>query len=170
MSDELAALVCDLRWAEAKTRQFGSAVGVEADLALVDAPTALATPTATALAQALRHAAHLLGPIDPPDALGATLSGRLHGVPGLEAVLGRYRSTLPRPRLEPAWPLPDLTPPSATVGHAGSVTSCAFSPQNIRPGCSTDSSNPIITVTFRASSALPSPIVITRSRVQKISA
>ncbi|HSV65669.1 MAG TPA: DUF4062 domain-containing protein [Mycobacteriales bacterium] len=125
MRDELVALVCDLRWVEAKTRQFGSAVGVEADLALVD------TPTAVTLGGALRRAAHLFGPIDPPDALGATLASRLHGVPGLQAVLDAYRATLPRPRLEPIWPLPDQPDParlSATVGHTGSGIGCAFSP------------------------------------------
>jgi WD40 repeat protein len=124
-SAELAALVCDLRWVEAKTREIGSTVGVQADLALVD------IPTAAALGRALRPAAHLLTPIDPPDALGATLASRLHGLPALDAVLARYRATLPRPRLEPAWPLPDQPDPTlsfAAVGHAGSVTSCAFSP------------------------------------------
>jgi WD40 repeat protein len=124
-TDELAALVCDLRWAEAKTCRSGSAVGVEADLALVD------TPTAATLGHVLRGAAHLLGPIDPSEALGATLASRVHGVPGLDAVLGRYRAALPRPLLEPAWPLPDqadLAQPSVAVGHTGSVTSCAFSP------------------------------------------
>jgi WD domain, G-beta repeat len=110
---------------EAKTRHFGSVGGAEADLTLVT------TPTARALARALRGAAPLLGPIDPPDTLGATLSSRLRGIPGLEPLLDRYRATLPRPRLEPAWPLPDqpdLDRPSATSGHTGSVTSCAFSP------------------------------------------
>jgi WD40 repeat protein len=122
---ELDALVCDLRWVEAKTRRFGSAVGVEADLALVP------TTTAATLGQTLRHNAHLFGPISPPEALGATLASRLHGVPGLEPLLGHYRTTLPRPRLEPAWPLPDQTQPdqpSAAVGHTGSGTGCAFSP------------------------------------------
>jgi WD40 repeat protein len=123
--DDLAGLVCDLRWVEAKTRRFGSVVAVEADLELVD------TPTATVLRRALRQAAPLLGPIDPPAALGATLASRLHGTPGLEATLDRYRVTLPRPRLEPAWPLPDQpdpTPSSVPGGHTGGVTSCAFSP------------------------------------------
>jgi WD40 repeat protein len=124
-SEELAALVCDLRWVEAKTRRFGSAVGAEADLALVP------TTTAVALGRTLRHNAHLLGPISPPEALGATLASRLHGVPEVERLLDSYRATLPRPRLEPAWPLPDQTQPgqpSAAVGHTGSGTGCAFSP------------------------------------------
>jgi hypothetical protein len=122
--DELARLVCDLRWVEAKTRRFGSVVTVEADLQLVDGPTAVA------LRRALRQIAPLLGPIDPPAALGATLASWLQGVPELKATLERYRATLARPRLEPAWPLPDLPDPNQThrAGHTGAVTSCAFSP------------------------------------------
>jgi WD40 repeat protein len=126
-TDDLAALVCDLRWAEAKTRRSGSAVGVQADLHLAN------TPAAAALEDVLRRSAHLLGPIDPPAALGATLASRLHGVPGLEDILDRYRSTLPRPRLEPAWPLPDRhdSTQAAPTGHTGSVTDCAFSPDGV---------------------------------------
>ena len=122
---ELTTLLSDLRWVEAKTGRIGSPVAVEADLELVD------TPTANILRQQLRQAAPLLGPIDPPTALGATLASRLNGVAGLEIMLDHYRATLPRPRLEPAWPLPDQ-PPDPTQpqppGHTGGVTSCAFSP------------------------------------------
>jgi len=124
-SGELDSLVCDLRWAEAKTRRFGSAVGVEADLALAG------TPATRILAGALRRAAHLLGPIDPPAALAATLASRLHGVAGLQEILQRYRATQPRPWLEPAWPPPDSADPlrlPVPPGHTGGVTSCAFSP------------------------------------------
>jgi WD40 repeat protein len=123
--DELASLVSDLRWVEAKTQRLGSVVSAEADLELVD------TPNAVALRQGLRQIAPLLGPIDPPAALGATLASRLHGMPELKATLDRYRATLARPRLEPAWSLPDqpdLTRPSNPAGHSGGVTSCAFSP------------------------------------------
>ncbi len=122
---ELTGLVCDLRWVEAKTRRFGSVVAVEADLQLVD------TPTATALRQALRRAAPLLGPIEPPAALGATLASRLQAVPGLHALVNGYRAALPRPLLEPVWPLPDQPDsdqPAVASGHAGMVTGCAFSP------------------------------------------
>ncbi|RZB13548.1 hypothetical protein StrepF001_43530 [Streptomyces sp. F001] len=122
--EELAALVTDLRWVEAKTRRLGSVVGVVADLELSD------TPTARVLRRVLQHAAHLLGPIEPPEALGATLASRLHGVPGLSELLHRYRQSLSRPRLEPTWPLPDQPDPAQPhpTGHKGGVTSCAFSP------------------------------------------
>jgi len=125
-ADDLADLVCDLRWVEAKTRRLGSAVGVEADLAQSDAPLA------TTLTDQLRHSAHLLGPIEPPEALGATLASRMQGRPELSEVLERYRATLPTPRLEPAWPPPDLPDPAQpsrpAAGHVGGVYSCAFSP------------------------------------------
>jgi WD40 repeat protein len=124
--DELASLVGDLRWVEAKTRRFGSVVTVEADLELVD------TPTAAGLRRVLRQVAPLLGPIDPPAALGATLASRLHGVPELQATLDRYRATLSRPRLEPAWPLPDRPDPTRLPqsDHTGGVNSCAFTPDS----------------------------------------
>ncbi|MDQ3765169.1 MAG: hypothetical protein M3460_27865 [Actinomycetota bacterium] len=122
--DELATLVCDLRWVEAKTRRLGSVVGAIADLALVH------TPTADGLRWVLEQDAPLLTPVDPPETLGATLASRLHNVPELAPVLHRYRPTLPRPRLEPAWPLPDR--PDATqprpAAHTDAITSCAFSP------------------------------------------
>jgi hypothetical protein len=65
-TDELTALLTDLRWVEAKTRRFGSVVPVNADLELVD------TPTISTLRSALRLAAPLLGPIDPAAARRGT--------------------------------------------------------------------------------------------------
>jgi hypothetical protein len=125
MGEEVAGLACDLRWVEAKTARFSSAVGAVADLDLAG------TPTANLLRRVLAQAAPLLGPADPPTVLGATLASRLHGIPDLASVLDRYRAALPRPRLEPAWPLPDRydpTRPAAGTGHTGGVLSCAFSP------------------------------------------
>jgi NB-ARC domain/WD domain, G-beta repeat/APAF-1 helical domain len=133
--DALADLVCDLRWVEAKTRRYGSVVAVEADLELVD------TPTAATLRQVLGHAAPLLGPIDPPAALGATLATRVHGIPALQAALDDYRARLPRPRLEPAWPLPDqpdLAQAATPTGHTGAITSCIFSPDGTVLATSSD--------------------------------
>lgn len=105
----------------------------------------------------VEHDAPLLNPIDPPEAFGATLASRLHNIPGLESVLDRYRPTLPRPRLEPAWPLPDrpetTQPRHATssedgtirlwqvingtqhdvlADHPHGVRGCAFSPDGTR--------------------------------------
>jgi WD40 repeat protein len=120
-ADEVAALLTDLRWAAAKTARFGSVVPVDADLELVD------TPTVRVLRRALAQAAHVLGPIDPPTALGATLASQLHGVAGLETVTDRYRATLPRPLLEPGWPAAGPADRGGN-GHTGPVTSCAFAP------------------------------------------
>jgi WD40 repeat protein len=135
-TDELAQLVCDLRWVEAKSDRFGSSVKAEADLALVD------TASSHLLRQALERTAYLLTRVDPPSALGATLASRLDGVPGLEGLLAEYQNQLPRPRLANRWPLPDrpqVAPGSATAdsvaggpgsgeGHTGGVYDCAFSP------------------------------------------
>ncbi|MEU3454694.1 NB-ARC domain-containing protein [Micromonospora sp. NPDC006766] len=120
---ELASTVTDLRWVAAKIRRFGSVVAVKADLDLTD------TPLARLLGQHLARAAALLGPIDPPAALDATLASRLHGIDGLRELLEPYRARLARPRLEPAWPLPDMAEDqTAATGHSGGVTGCVFSP------------------------------------------
>lgn len=87
----LEELVCDLRWVEAKTRLFGSVVPVESDLERVHGPTV------TALRRALRQAAPLLGPIDPPEALGAILASRLQHVPELAATIPSFRNPVDRP-------------------------------------------------------------------------
>lgn len=96
-------------------------MAVEADLALEDAPVS------AALRRVLRQAAHLLGPIDPPAALGATLASRLHGVPELRETLDRYRATPPRPLLEPLSAI--LTPASWPLfSGAGANPSIILSP------------------------------------------
>ncbi len=103
---ELTGLVGDLRWVEAKTARFGSTVPAEADLALAG------TPSAAALARALSQASHLLTGLDEvPGALGATPASRLDGIPDLEQAVTAYRTRLPRPRLDPRWPLPDQPQP-----------------------------------------------------------
>jgi WD40 repeat protein len=122
---ELDALACDLRWVQAKTRRLGSPTPAAADLA------AAGGPTAAVLREALGHAAHLLTPVEPAAALGATLASRLDGVAGVEDAVACYRAGLPLPRLENRWPLPDLPHPARPEpreGHAGPVAACAFSP------------------------------------------
>jgi WD40 repeat protein len=126
---ELAELVCDLRWVEAKTRRLGSAAPAVADLAHLDD-----APPADALRRALAEAAHLLTPIEPASALGATLAGLLEAVPGLGGVVSAYREGLPRPRLDGRWVRPagsgrpDPAGAPARTGHAGAAEDCAFSP------------------------------------------
>ncbi|MEV8437480.1 NB-ARC domain-containing protein [Actinosynnema sp. NPDC051121] len=122
-------LVRDLRWVEAKTRRSGSVVGALADLDLDP------SPTAGVLRSALGPLARLFGPIAPATALGATLASRVRDVPGLEATHSTYRSTLPPPLLEPAWPLPDR---DASADHTGGITDCAFSPDGALVATSSD--------------------------------
>uniref|UniRef100_UPI001040E4CF DUF4062 domain-containing protein n=1 Tax=Protofrankia symbiont of Coriaria ruscifolia TaxID=1306542 RepID=UPI001040E4CF len=123
--DELAELVCALQWVEAKTHRLGSPAPAVTDLALADAPAA------DILRRALQRDAHLLTPIEPASALGATLASRLDGIPGLDDIVSSYRPGLPRPRLDNDWPLPDrpdLDGPPHPSGHRGPVSSCAFFP------------------------------------------
>ena len=122
--DQLATLVCDLRWIEAKTRLLGSVTGAAADVALVD------SDTAATLHYVLSRVARLLGPIQPDTALGATLASRVHGIPELATILKRYLPCLEAPRLEPIWPLPDQVNPLADNASApvDAMTSSAFSP------------------------------------------
>jgi len=125
LDDELHALVCDPRWVEAKIRRTGSATAAEADLGLAG------TPVAGAVRRAIGQASHLLRPMDPPEALSATLASRLDAFPELSGIVAGYRETLPSPQLVPAWPLPDR-PPGALLrtlcGHEGGAYGCAFSP------------------------------------------
>ena len=124
LAHELDDLVTDLRWAEAKTRMLSSAVAVEADLALSDARVAALLRTQ------LRADASLLGPIEPSAALGATLASRVYAVPGLESTRAHYLTTLPLPRMDPVWPMPDRDDSGVPGlrGHSGGITSCVFSP------------------------------------------
>ncbi|MGP4111347.1 NB-ARC domain-containing protein [Streptomyces sp. 4N509B] len=123
--EALEELVCDLRWVEAKTRLLGSVVPVESDLERAQGTTV------SALRRALRQSASLLGPIEPPESLGAILASRLQHVPELAAALDTYRAGLRVPKLEPIWPLADLSVPhdvAEASGHIGGVTACSFSP------------------------------------------
>jgi WD40 repeat protein len=122
---EVGGLVTNLRWIEAKTSKLGSPAPAAADLTLSE------TATGTILREAIGRIAHLLTPIEPQSALGATLASRLDGIAGLEEMLESFRSSLPRPTLQNSWPLPDqpdLLDPSVTNGHTGAVGRCMFSP------------------------------------------
>jgi WD40 repeat protein len=120
-TDELAATVCDLRWVEARIQAAGGAATAAADLEYVD------TPTTTALRAALHRIGHLLTPIDPPDALAATLASRLAAVPELADLVAAYEPHLARPRLANRWPLPD-TDLDQAERHSGGVQFLAVSP------------------------------------------
>ena len=124
--EQLRKLLYDLRWTEAKIGRSGTTVGVEADFEFLDLNS---DRPAHVLLQVLRDSASVLGPIEPPAALGATLLARLQGVGELRDIVDRYRRTLVGPRFEAAWPLPDqYGQDQKDVAHAGGVTSCVFSP------------------------------------------
>jgi WD40 repeat protein len=114
MRGEAEKLLKDLRWAAAKTRVLRSPVPVEVDCALLTQGSK--NEYASELGDALGRAAHLLTPIEPPAALGATLASRLGRSPGLEHAVASYRENhLPRPRLghdDEKWELPDLPHPA----------------------------------------------------------
>jgi WD40 repeat protein len=125
LAAEATALACDLRWIEATIRRTGSTGGAEADLATVGGVHA------EPLSRVLARIGYLLPGPTHPTALGPTLAARLHGVAGTEEAVRAYRVSLPRPRLEPAWPLPDQPQPvqlRALTGHTGGVLGVAFSP------------------------------------------
>jgi WD40 repeat protein len=125
LTEELSGLVCDLRWVAERIERTGATAAAEADMGLVR------TPAARALRRAMGQAAHLLVPMDPPHALGATIASRLDGIPELAAAVAGYRAALPAPQLAPAWPLPDRAQPTllrTLSGHDGGVYGCAFSP------------------------------------------
>jgi WD40 repeat protein len=125
LAAEGAALVGDLRWVEATIRRTGSTLAAEADLDTVGGVQG------EPLAGALGRIGHLLPGPGHPTALSSTLAARLHGVPGVEKAVRTYRVSLPRPRLEPAWPLPDQPQPvqlRVLTGHTGGVLGVVFSP------------------------------------------
>ncbi|MEV2221342.1 NB-ARC domain-containing protein [Nocardia vinacea] len=121
----LDGLVCDLKWIETKTTLFGSVLGSLADLALADCRSA------AVLQRVLAASVHVLVPVDPPAALGASLAARLFGVPGLEAAVAEYQAGLPRPLLRPSLRPPDLPAADGAPEPAVGITACAFAPNGV---------------------------------------
>ncbi|SHN01873.1 NB-ARC domain-containing protein [Cryptosporangium aurantiacum] len=103
LTDELDALVTDLRWLTTALHRTGPA-GIEADLARS------CDPTAAVLERAIRQNAHLLTPLDPPHALDATLVSRLTAYPELRERAEQHLASL-GPVLRPVWPLPSSPHP-----------------------------------------------------------
>lgn len=122
---ELAALACDLRWITARVQRWGPAAA-EADLARVD------TPTADALRRGIGRAAHLLGAIQPANALTNTLLSRLENDPLLRPLCEAYAASgFAVPALINRWSLPDQPDPAlcrVLRGHDGWVSGCAIAP------------------------------------------
>ncbi|UKD58584.1 NB-ARC domain-containing protein [Amycolatopsis sp. FU40] len=98
LTDELTSLVCDPRWiAQQLSRQGPSSV--EADLSRAS------NPIADQLAKAIRQNVHILGPIDPPDAMLPTLLSRLSGYPQLHSLVSEHASLVREEHLAPLWPM-----------------------------------------------------------------
>jgi len=129
--DEALTLLRDLRWTAAKLARPGLGLAaVDADLALARR-LAPHDPAFRALRRMLRQTAHLFGPTEPPEALGAVLVSRLDGVPALAQPLARFAATVTGPRLVNRWSLPDQPHPGLVrvlPGHRLWVDSCAIAP------------------------------------------
>jgi WD40 repeat protein len=125
LDEELAAVVCDLRWVTAKIDIFGTALPVEADLALIG------TPVTASLQRAIARSSAVLTPLEPGPALGSTVANLLPNVPELANLVTDYRATLGVPRLDIVWPSPDQPDPAllrTLLAHTDWARSCAFSP------------------------------------------
>ncbi|MBW4720528.1 TIR domain-containing protein [Saccharothrix obliqua] len=124
-TDEVEALVTDLRWVLAKLAR-GALSSLDIDLG------AARGPAARRLRRALVQNAHVLGPLEPPRALADTLLSRLHGVPELEPAVEAHVATPGgRPWLSPRRPLPDQPHPAlrhALTGPGGWVLTTAAAP------------------------------------------
>jgi len=122
---ELARLVCDPRWVQAKTRLFG-ALAVMDDLQSVD------TPIATKLRRVLLRDANLLAPTEPEHSHVDIIVDRIQNEPALRGIVDALIAQLPRDelRLVRRWPLDDISPALARVlhGHKGPVVDLAIAP------------------------------------------
>jgi hypothetical protein len=124
LAGELHAACCDLRFVSVRLRRWGPAA-VEADLARCG------SPVAGRLRRAVAQNAHLLGPIEPRDALITTLTSRLGGLPEVAAQLPGLRTGLGAWTAWPSWPVPDQPPDTlirVITGHRGWVRGVAISP------------------------------------------
>ena len=124
LAGQLDATCCDLRFLSVRLRRSGPAA-VEADLARSG------TPAAGRLRRAVAQNAHLLGPIEPPDALITALTSRLGGLPEVAAQLPGLRAGLGVWTAWPSWPVPDQPPDTlirVITGHQDGVLGVAIIP------------------------------------------
>jgi hypothetical protein len=79
----------------------------------------------------VRQNAHVLGPLQPPGSLAATLATRLPGGDLTGAIAGQLVAGLAGPHLRAVTPLPDLPDPAlsrALTVHPGEVRSFVVAP------------------------------------------
>ncbi len=124
LDQELWACLHHPGWLVGKLEHVGPA-GLEADLALSDGPLS------RALGTAVRQNAHVLGPLQPPGSLAATLATRLPGDGPTKATADQLVAGLTTPYLRAITTLPDLPHPTLSrvlAGHTGWVMALAVAP------------------------------------------
>ena len=134
---ELRALVLDLRYLAAKTRAR-HAYAAETDLLRAERQLAGDAEIAT-LRTAFVQCQHLLQRGDSLGTIQATLYSRLLHLPGLALLIEAAADRLPRPRLQPLLPLPDLPHPAIVrtlVQLRSELHACALSPDGRLAACS----------------------------------
>ncbi|HEY2766059.1 MAG TPA: NB-ARC domain-containing protein [Pseudonocardiaceae bacterium] len=105
LDHELRACLHHPGWLIGKLEQAGPS-GLVADLALSD------DPLSRTLRTVVRRNAHVLGPLDPPGSLAATLTTRLPGDGPAGALADQVAAGLPGPHLRAVTALPDLPHPA----------------------------------------------------------
>jgi len=119
LDDELNSLVCDPRWLAVVLRWLGPPAA-ESELAKSSAPTA------SAIAEVIRQNAHLLGSIEPGNAMLPLLLTRLDCDARLTALVREQFAILEHDHLMPSQPLPDAPHPAnvRTIGVGKTEVNC----------------------------------------------
>jgi WD40 repeat protein len=124
LEQELLACLHHPAWLVGKLEHVGPA-GLEADLALSD------DPLSQALGAAVRQNAHVLGPLQPPGSLAATLATRLPDDAPTKVIAEELVTGLTTPHLRAITALPDLPHPAQLrilIGHTCGVRALAVAP------------------------------------------
>jgi WD40 repeat protein len=124
LQQELQACLHHPRWLVGKLEYVGPA-GLETDLSLCD------DPLSRALSTIVQQNAHVLGPLEPPGSLAATLATRLPGDGPTKTTAEQLITGLTTPHLRAVTALPDLPHPALSrilTGHKRAVSVLAFAP------------------------------------------
>jgi hypothetical protein len=124
LGQELRACLHHPKWLVGKLENIGPA-GLEADLALSD------EPLSHALRTAVRQNAHILGPLQPPGSLAATLATRLPSDGVTKGIAEELVAELTVPHLRAITTFPDLPHPALSrvlIGHPREVRELVVAP------------------------------------------
>jgi WD40 repeat protein len=124
LTQEMRACLHHPRWLVGKLENIGPA-GLEVDLALSD------DSLSRALRTTVRQNAHVLGPLQPPGSLAATLASRLPNYGPTKAMAEQLIAGLPTPHLRTIAALPDLPHPALSrvlIGHTNQVRALVVAP------------------------------------------